>query len=81
MDVKTITTTDDPNVLKVRLGEIDRTMAVLASERLFVDKCFQRLLSKNAQTLTAIPVKPLYDHPPRTGWEDSNPLNNQEFRP
>jgi hypothetical protein len=83
MEVSRIAATTDPNILKARLGEIDRAMAQLASERLFVDKCFQRLLSRNAQTLTAIPVRPLFPNEvlARTGFEDSNPHNNQELQP
>jgi hypothetical protein len=70
MDVRAITATTDPNTLKSRLGEIDRTMAQLASERLFVDKCFQRILARNAQTPTIIPVRP-DEVLARTGFEDS----------
>jgi hypothetical protein len=70
MEVRAITATTDPNTLKARLGEIDRAMAQLASERLFVDKCFQRILARNAQTPTHIPVKP-DEVLVRTGFEDS----------
>jgi hypothetical protein len=77
MEVSRIAATTDPNILKARLGEIDRAMAQLASERLFVDKCFQRLLARNAQTLTAVPLRP-DEVLARTGFEDSNPMNNRE---
>jgi hypothetical protein len=81
MELREILSTTDPNTLKARIGEIDREVGRLMSERAAVDHRFQHLLSKNAQTLTSLPVRPLHDRPPRTGWEDSNPSNNQEFRP
>lgn len=82
MEMREILTTTDPNALKARIGEIDREVGKLMSERGVVDRSFQKLLGLNAQKPTAVPApRPLHDRPPRTGFEDANPHNNQELQP
>lgn len=78
MEIKAIMAAKDPNVLKARIDQIDRELGSLYGERKLVDHCFQQLLARNAQKPTAVPVPRSDDHPPRTGFENSNPLNNQE---
>jgi hypothetical protein len=77
MDLKTIATATDPNVLRARLNQIDQQVGGLQAERLIVDKRFQILLSQNYKPQTSFEVKPLIDPARvRTGHEEENPLNN-----
>jgi chorismate mutase len=77
MEIKAIMATKDPNELRARIDQIDRELGSLHRERALVDHCFQQLLARNAQKPTAIPVRQ-DEVRVRTGFEDSNPLNNRE---
>ena len=77
MEIKAIMAETNPNVLRSRIDQIDRELGSLYGERKLVDHCFQQLLARNAQKPTAVPAPRSDDPTPRTGFEDSNPLNNR----
>jgi hypothetical protein len=61
MDLKTITTTIDPNTLRSRLTQLDQQIGALQVEREIVDKRFQLLLAQNYRPTTAFELQPLVD--------------------
>jgi hypothetical protein len=61
MDTKTILQTIDPNPLRERISQIDREIGSLQSEREFVDRRFQAILSHPRRSTTTFELKPLVD--------------------